>query len=217
MAEEKIQALKQAILDFDEGEAKEAAQAVIDAGISPMEGINAMGDALNEIGEKFQTMEVFLPEVLMASDAFKAAMALFEVELLKNTQDSNSSAERPKVIIGTVKGDVHTVGKDMVTTMLTVGGFDVKDLGVDVPSAEFILQAESFGAQIIGLSALMSTSMPHQREVIEFLKAKNLRHKYKVMVGGGPVSRQWAEKIGADGFSKDAVEAVAVAKKLVGA
>lgn len=176
-----------------------------------------MGDALNEIGEKFQTMEVFLPEVLMASAALKAAMALFEVELLKNTQESNNSAERPKVIIGTVKGDVHTVGKDMVTTMLTVGGFDVKDLGVDVPSAEFILQAESFGAQIIGLSALMSTSMPHQREVIEFLKAKNLRHKYKVMVGGGPVSRQWAEKIGADGFSKDAVEAVAMAKKLLGA
>ena len=127
-------------------------------------------------------------------------------ELMK-TIDAGSFQEKPKVVIGTVKGDVHAVGKDMVATMLTVGGFDVKDVGADVDSEVFITAAEEFGAQIIGLSALMSTTMPSQKEVIDFLEAKGLRNKYKVLVGGGPVTPQWAEQIGADGFSKDAVDA----------
>ncbi len=214
MSDEKIQKLKQAILDFDEEQAINAAKDILEAGLSPMDGVNAMGDALNELGVKFQAMEVFLPEVLLASDAFKAAMSLFEPELLKVAQGSGGQ-ERPKIVLGTVKGDVHTVGKDMVTTMLTVAGFDVKDLGVDVDSATFITEAQAYGAKLIGLSALMSTTMPYQKEVIEFLEAKNLRDKFKVMIGGGPCSQQWADSIGADGFSKDAVEAVALAKKLL--
>lgn len=214
MSDEKIQKLKQAILDFDEEQAVNAARDILEAGLSPMDGVNAMGDALNELGVKFQAMEVFLPEVLLASDAFKAAMSLLEPELLKAAQGSGGQ-ERPKIVLGTVKGDVHTVGKDMVTTMLTVAGVDVKDLGVDVDSATFITEAQAYGAKLIGLSALMSTTMPYQKEVIEFLEAKNLRDKFKVMIGGGPCSQQWADSIGADGFSKDAVEAVALAKKLL--
>ena len=214
MADEKIQRLKQAILDFNEEQAVNAAKDIIEAGLPPIDGVNAMGDALNELGVKFQAMEVFLPEVLLASDAFKAAMGLFEPELLK-TASGAGGQERPKIVIGTVKGDVHTVGKDMVTTMLTVAGFDVKDLGVDVGSATFITEAQAFGAKLIGLSALMSTTMPYQKEVIEFLEAKDLRSKFKVMIGGGPCSQQWADSIGADGFSKDAVEAVALAKRLL--
>ena len=214
MADERIQRLKQAILDFDEEQAVNAAKDILEAGLPPIDGVNAMGDALNELGVKFQAMEVFLPEVLLASDAFKAAMSLFEPELLKAAKGAGGQ-ERPKIVIGTVKGDVHTVGKDMVTTMLTVAGFDVKDLGVDVDSATFITEAQAFGAKLIGLSALMSTTMPYQKEVIEFLEAKNLRGKFKVMIGGGPCSQQWADSIGADGFSKDAVEAVALAKRLL--
>ena len=214
MADERIQRLKQAILDFDEEQAVNAAKDILEAGLPPIDGVNAMGDALNELGVKFQAMEVFLPEVLLASDAFKAAMSLFEPELLKAAKGAGGQ-ERPKIVIGTVKGDVHTVGKDMVTTMLTVAGFDVKDLGVDVDSATFITEAQAFGAKLIGLLALMSTTMPYQKEVIEFLEAKNLRGKFKVMIGGGPCSQQWADSIGADGFSKDAVEAVALAKRLL--
>ena len=164
-----------------------------------MDAIDAMGDALKVLGDKFQIMEVFLPEILLATDAFKAGLKVLEPELMK-TIDAGSFQEKPKVVIGTVKGDVHAVGKDMVATMLTVGGFDVKDVGADVDSEVFISAAEEFGAQIIGLSALMSTTMPSQKEVI---------------VGGGPVTPQWAEQIGADGFSKDAVEAVELAKSLL--
>lgn len=209
-----IQELKSAILDFDEDKAVEAAKKVVKGGASALEAVNAMGAALEELGDQFQKMEVFLPEVLLATDAFKAGLKILEPELAK-TVAADSIAEKPKVIIGTVKGDVHAVGKDMVATMMTVGGFDVKDVGADVDSEFFITAAEDFGAKIIGLSALMSTTMPAQKEVIDFLKAKGLRDKYIVMVGGGPCTPQWAEKIGADGFSKDAVEAVAVAKKLL--
>ena len=209
-----IQELKKAILDFDDVSAAAAAGKVVKAGASPLDAVNAMGDALRELGVKFQAMEVFLPEVLLATDAFKAALKVLEPELAK-TVAAGSAEKKIKVIIGTVKGDVHAVGKDMVATMMTVGGFDVKDVGADVDSEFFITAAEDFGADIIGLSALMSTTMPAQREVIEFLKAKGLRDKYIVMVGGGPCTPEWADKIGADGFSKDAVEAVAVANKLV--
>lgn len=209
-----IQELKNAVLQFDEDSAVKAAEKVIKEGASPMDGINAMGDALKELGDLFQKMEVFLPEVLLATDAFKAGLKVLEPELAK-TVNADAIGKKVKVVIGTVKGDVHAVGKDMVATMMTVGGFDVKDLGVDVDSEFFIKEAEAMGADIIGLSALMSTTMPSQKEVIDFLKAKGLRDKFIVMVGGGPTTPQWAEAIGADGFSKDAVEAVEVAKKLV--
>lgn len=210
-----IQELKNSILDFDEDRAVAAAERVVQDGTSPLEAINTMGNALEVLGEQFQKMEVFLPEVLLATDAFKAALKVLEPELAKSVEGA-AAADKPKVVIGTVKGDVHAVGKDMVATMLTVGGFDVKDVGADVDSEFFITAAEDFGAQIIGLSALMSTTMPAQGEVIQYLKAKGLRDKYKVMVGGGPCTPEWAEKIGADGWSKDAVEAVGLANRLLG-
>lgn len=209
-----IQELRSAIMDFDEDAAVAAAEKVLKAGLPPMDAVNAMGDALKELGDKFQAMEVFLPEVLLATDAFKAGLKVLEPELMKAV-DAGNVAEKPKVVIATVKGDVHAVGKDMVATMLTVGGFDVKNLGADVDSEAVIAAAEEYGAQIIGLSALMSTTIPHQKEVIDFLTAKGIRGKYKVIVGGGSTTPQWAEQIGADGYSKDAVEAVELAKKLM--
>ena len=202
-----IEELKNAILDFDEDAAVTAAEKIIKEGVSPMDAIDAMGDALKVLGDKFQIMEVFLPEILLATDAFKAGLKVLEPELMK-TIDAGSFQEKPKVVIGTVKGDVHAVGKDMV-------GCEGKGGGADVDSEVFITAAEEFGAQIIGLSALMSTTMPSQKEVIDFREAKGLRNKYKVIVGGGPVTPQWAEQIGADGFSKDAVEAVELAKSLL--
>ncbi len=210
-----INELKSAIMNFDEDAAVKAAEAVLKNGESAMDAVNAMGDALKELGDQFQAMEVFLPEVLLATDAFKAALKVLEPELAKAVASGNA-AEKPKVVIATVKGDVHAVGKDMVATMLTVAGFDVKNIGADVDSEVIIAAAEDFGAQIIGLSALMSTTIPHQKEVIDFLTAKGIRGKYKVIVGGGSTTPQWAEQIGSDGYSKDAIEAVDLARRLVG-
>lgn len=210
-----IQELKDAVLAFDDEQAVVCAQKVIDEGLPIMEAVEAMGDALRDLGVQFQNMEVFLPEVLLATDAFKAGLAVLEPELMKAV-DGAAPAKKIKAVIATVKGDVHAVGKDMVATMWTVAGFDVKNLGADVDSEYIVKAAEEFGADIIGLSALMSTTIPHQKEVIDFLEAKGLRSKYKVLVGGGSTTPQWAEQIGSDGFSKDAVEAVELAKKVMG-
>ena len=209
-----IQELKQAVLEFDDEKAGGLAQRVISEGLPIMDAVESMGDALRELGVKFQAMEVFLPELLLATDAFKEAMRHFEPELKK--QASGIEGEAPKIVMATVKGDVHGVGKDMVSLMLSVEGFIVKDLGVDVDSETIIKCAEEIGAQVIGLSAFMSTTIPHQKEVIDFLNAKGLREKYKVMIGGGSTTPEWAEQIGADGWSKDALQAVALAKRLTG-
>ena len=210
-----IDDLKKAVIDGDDDGAREYAAACIAAGVPAMDAVNVMGDALRELGVQFQNMEVFLPEVLLATDAFKAGLAVLEPELMK-TVDGAAPAKKIKAVIATVKGDVHAVGKDMVATMWTVAGFDVKNLGADVDSEYIVKVAEEFGADIIGLSALMSTTIPHQKEVIDFLEAKGIRSKYKVLVGGGSTTPQWAEQIGSDGFSKDAVEAVELAKKVMG-
>lgn len=210
-----IDDLKKAVIDGDDDGAREYAAAVIAEGVAAMDAVNVMGDALRELGVQFQNMEVFLPEVLLATDAFKAGLAVLEPELMK-TVDGAAPAKKIKAVIATVKGDVHAVGKDMVATMWTVAGFDVKNLGADVDSEYIVKAAEEFGADIIGLSALMSTTIPHQKEVIDFLEAKGIRSKYKVLVGGGSTTPQWAEQIGSDGFSKDAVEAVELAKKVMG-
>ncbi len=210
-----IDDLKKAVIDGDDDGAREYAAACIAEGVAAMDAVNVMGDALRELGVQFQNMEVFLPEVLLATDAFKAGLAVLEPELMKAV-DGAAPAKKIKAVIATVKGDVHAVGKDMVATMWTVAGFDVKNLGADVDSEYIVKAAEEFGADIIGLSALMSTTIPHQKEVIDFLEAKGLRSKYKVLVGGGSTTPQWAEQIGSDGFSKDAVEAVELAKKVMG-
>ena len=210
-----IDDLKKAVIDGDDDGAREYAAACIAEGVAAMDAVNVMGDALRELGVQFQNMEVFLPEVLLAIDAFKAGLAVLEPELMKAV-DGAAPAKKIKAVIATVKGDVHAVGKDMVATMWTVAGFDVKNLGADVDSEYIVKAAEEFGADIIGLSALMSTTIPHQKEVIDFLEAKGLRSKYKVLVGGGSTTPQWAEQIGSDGFSKDAVEAVELAKKVMG-
>ncbi|MCR6546523.1 cobalamin-dependent protein [Dehalobacterium formicoaceticum] len=210
--QEVIQKMKDALLAFDEDMAQAAAEEVVSTGADIVETMKVMGDTMGEIGEQFQVMEIFLPEVLLASKAFKVAMKIFEPELLKS---GTAQGERPRAVIGSVKGDLHTVGKDMVTTMLTVGGFEVKDLGIDLDASTFITEADAFGAKIICVSALMSSTIAQQKTVIEFLKAKGLRDKFKVMVGGGPCTQSWADSIGADGFAKDAVGAVEVAKKLI--
>lgn len=176
--------------------------------------VDTMGDTLKVLGDKFQIMEASLSEILLATDTFKAELKIPKPELMK-TADAGSLQEKPKVVTDTVKGDVHVVGRDIVAIMLTVGDLDAKDAGADVDSEVFITVAEEFGAQIIGSSALMSTTVPSQKEVIDFPEAKGLRSKYKIIVGGGSMTPQWTKQIGADGFFKDATGAVELAKSLL--
>jgi corrinoid protein of di/trimethylamine methyltransferase len=167
---------------------------------------------MREIGDRFERGEVFLPEMLMAAEAFKAAMDVLEPEIQARQAELASSGT---VLLSTVRGDVHNIGKNIVGTVLETSGFKVVDAGVDNPTLEIVERAESAGADIIALSSLMTTTMPAQREVIETLKEMNLRDRFAILVGGGPVNQEWAQEIGADGYGKSAIEAAAQARALM--
>lgn len=203
--------LQQAILACDAEAAKTAAAAVIAQGIDPAfaldRGIRASADL---VSAKFDSGEYFLPHLVMAGDAMIAAAAVLEAAMPKDKIQA-----KKVVVIGTVEGDMHSVGKNIVAMMLSSGGFEVHDLGVDVKADTIIAKAKEVKADIIALSSLLTTTMPYQREVLEVLEGVGIRQRFKVMVGGGPVTKEWADKIGADGYGRDAAEALAVARALV--
>ena len=204
--------LKGATLEFDEDAALEAAKEAVAEGVDPVKAIGALAEGLNELGEAFEKMEVFLPEIMLASDAFKAALEILEPELKKTHKEGEKAIP---VVIGTIQGDVHQVGKDMVATFLTTAGFDVHDLGVDVAPSRFLEEAKKLDAKIIAVAALMSTTRPVQKDLIDFLEAKGVRDNYIVLVGGGVVTQEWADEIKADGYGQDAIATVEIAKKLL--
>jgi corrinoid protein of di/trimethylamine methyltransferase len=192
----------------------EATREALAAGIEPMAIIRqGLMPGMNVVGEKFSSGEYFLPDLIIAADGMQQAMELLEPELRLRQQTLESAGT---VVIGTVKGDIHEIGKSLVATMLSANGFKVIDLGVDVPTQKFVDKVKETGADIVGLSALLTTTMTVQREVIQALTVAGLREKVKVIVGGAPVTRGWAKDIGADGFAEDAMGAVAVAKQLLG-
>ncbi len=164
-----------------------------------------------ELGEMFKNNEVYVPEVLIAARAMKQGMAI--IKPLLQAEDVQMLGT---VVIGTVKGDLHDIGKNLVGMMLEGAGFNVIDLGVDVTPEQFIECIQNNDVQIIGMSALLTTTMPSMRETIEALKAAGLRDKVKVMIGGAPITQEYADEIGADGFSVDAASAAELAKRLVG-
>jgi corrinoid protein of di/trimethylamine methyltransferase len=166
---------------------------------------------LKEIGDKFACGELFLPELVAAGQAGEASIAVLDEEITKRAQSRKSVG---KVVIGTVLGDVHSIGKNIVATMLRVAGFDVTDLGVDVPTEVFIQKVKELKPDILGLSALLTTTMDEQRKIIIRLKEEGLRDKVMVMVGGAPVSPEWAKEIGADSVGLDAQDAVEKALRL---
>ncbi len=155
---------------------------------------------------------MFLPDLVMAGEAMKAATGVLEPELQKGGARRDVLG---RIVLGTVQGDIHEIGKTLVSTMLAASGFEVDDLGVDVPYERFATRAREIGADIVGVSALLTTTMTGQRQVVEALDRHGLRPRVKVIVGGAPVTRAWAEEIGADGYGEDAVAAVAIAKALV--
>ena len=209
---EAVNKLKEAILTPDVEAAKQAAREIVAKGIDPNRAIEeGIRGSTGILAEKFDSGEFFLPHLVMAGEAMIEAGNILEAVLPKS-----SLAAKKVVVVGTVEGDMHSVGKNIVAMMLRCGGFEVHDLGVDVKSSAFVQRAKDLGADIIALSSLMTTTRPYQREVIEELESLGLRQRFRVMVGGGPVTREWAREIGADGYGKDAAEALTEARRLVG-
>jgi corrinoid protein of di/trimethylamine methyltransferase len=215
MSAELFQKMAQSIIDGDSEVAEELAKQSIAEGVDPLKAItDGYVIGVNQVGEAFSCGDAFLPELVMAGEAMKAAVTTLEPEMARRGSERQMLG---KVVLATVEGDIHEIGKSLVGTMLSASGFQVYDLGVDVPSEKIIGKAVEVGANIIAMSALLTTTMVKQKEVIEMLEAEGLHGKIKVMVGGAPVTKDWVQKIKADGYSEDAIGAVNAAKQLVGA
>jgi corrinoid protein of di/trimethylamine methyltransferase len=215
MAEELFVAMKRSVVEGEREEAVALARRAVEMGLDPLAAINegfVLG--LDEVGEQYGCGEMFLPDLVLAAEAMKGAVAVLEPELARRGAVRQVLG---RVVIGTVAGDIHDIGKTLVATMLSANGFEVHDLGVDVPIAAFAEKAREVDADIVGVSALLTTTMVKQRDVVEALDDMGLRPRVKVMVGGAPVTAAWVDEIGADAFSEDAIGAVAVARQLVAA
>ena len=204
--------LEQSIENYDAERAGKAAKKALEAGIDPIVAIEGAANAVRTVGEKFGRGEAFLPHLVMAADAMTEAVKVLEKAIPKDAK----FAKRGTIVLGTVEGDIHDIGKNIVSAMLTSAGFEVYDVGKDAPPERFMKKAQEVEADIIASSALMTITRPAQRELIEELKRLGLRDKFKVMIGGGSCSHEWAEEIGANGYGKDALEAMKVAKTLYG-
>ena len=213
MRDQALEAMRLSIVEGAPEAAGNAAQRGLALGIAPLEAIEqGFVPGMTQVGEQFAKRAMFLPDMMASAEAMNAAMAVLEPELKK------MGSERPVsgvVLLGTAKGDIHEIGKTLVGTLLTANGFKVHDLGVDVAAAEFVAKARELGADIVGVSALLTTTMRGQKTVVEEFARAGLRGRVKIMVGGAPVTRQWADEIGADGYGKDAVSAVALARSLM--
>lgn len=209
--DEILKNLFDAILDGDVESAKSNVQKALDAQLNPTIILNeGMIAAMREVGCRFEAGEYFVPEMLIAARAMQSGMAILKPHLQQADVKSNG-----KVLIGTVKGDLHDIGKNLVVLMLEGAGFEVKDLGVDVPVEKFIQAAQEEKPDIVAMSALLTTTMQMMKQTIEAFSTAGLRNKVKIMIGGAPVTEAFASEIGADGFSLDASRAVATAKALV--
>jgi corrinoid protein of di/trimethylamine methyltransferase len=209
-----LQQLQDIVIIGEPDQAPELARQALEAGIAPLTAIEeALNPAMQIVGERFESGEFFIPDLVMSAEAMKAAMGVFEPELMARQEQRQVLGT---VVIGTVEGDIHEIGKSLVATMLGAAGFQVHDLGVDVPASEFVKQVQETDANVVGLSALLTTTMRNQETVIEALKEAGLRDQVKVVIGGAPTSPDWAETIGADAYAENANEAVVVVKRLLG-
>jgi 5-methyltetrahydrofolate--homocysteine methyltransferase len=205
-----LEALAQAIINGKAPDAKALTEAALAEGVGPGAVLNSgLVAGMNVVGTKFKNNEFYVPEVLIAARAMKMAM-----EVLRPQLAASGVEPKGKVAIGTVRGDLHDIGKNLVAMMLEGAGFEIMDLGVDVKPEQFV-EAVKSGADVVALSALLTTTMPAMKETIEALKAGGVREKACVMIGGAPVTQNYADEIGADGYSPDAASAVDTAKELL--
>jgi corrinoid protein of di/trimethylamine methyltransferase len=214
-SERLFEEMAQAVIDGLPDIARDLAGEALRLGIDPLAAIDqGLKPGMDVVGEGFAKGELFIPDLMMSGEAMKTAIATLEPELMKRKQERKVLG---KVVIGTVRGDIHEIGKTLVATMLAANGFEVHDLGVDVSPQQFLDKVRQVSANVVGLSALLTTTLLNQESVILTLKEAGLRDQVKVIVGGVPASPEWAEEIGADGYAENATEAVQVVKQLVGA
>lgn len=206
-----IENLVLAVIDGDDELAAELAQEVVEKVEDLVPVVGKLTDVMRELGKKFETFEIFLPEMMVSSDAMAAAMDIIGPKLAKG-----GAAEKKGIVaIGGAPGDMHEIGKNIVVTVLKADGFDVIDLGRDVAAIDFVKKAQEAKADIIGISALMTTTMPGAKEVIRLLEEKGIRDKFKVIVGGAPTNGKWAKEIGTDGWAENSTEAVELCNRLM--
>ncbi|MBW2593796.1 MAG: corrinoid protein [Deltaproteobacteria bacterium] len=203
--------LCQCVVSGEKEEGVTLAEKLLGDGVDALEIISSLTDAMGEVGERFSRLEIFLPEMMQAGDAMAAAVEICRSKMLEGAVVKSKG----KVIVGTVKGDLHEIGKNILKLMLEANGFQVKDIGYDTDSLAFIKAAEEMEADFIAASSLMSTTMPHQKEIIDLLKDKGLRDKYKVVIGGAPTTQEWADEIGADLYCYDAGSAPSLMAELL--
>jgi trimethylamine corrinoid protein len=207
--------LREAVLEFDEEKAAKAAQKWLESKSDPYRAITeVLTPAIQEMGERFERGEAFLPELIMATDAMNVAVKILEKDISKEKMERT---KKGRIIIGTVKGDIHNIGKNIVTIMLMTAGYDVIDLGVDVEPSKFVEEAERSGSQMILASALMTFTALNMKKIVEYLEMEGLRKKYKIVFGGGPLTETWAKEMGADGYAPDALKAVELINRMIGA
>jgi len=212
MSIEVIENLKKAILEYDAEAAANWAAEAVQQKVDPNEALKAMTEAIREIGDGFGAGDLFLPDLVGAADAMSAATPIIDQEIARvgSKKESLGSA-----VIGTVYGDIHTIGKTMVATLLTAEGFTVEDLGINVTAEQFVEGVRKYQPDILAMSALMTMTAPEQKKVIETLKNQGLRDRVKIMVGGGAITQEFADSIGADGYEPTAPGAAKLARRLV--
>ena len=208
-----LENLKKAVLEYDNTEAENLAKKAIGEGIDPKKVMDVLTDAIREVGDGFGKGELWLPDLIGAASTMQAAMPVIEAAIKKSGETRESLG---CVIIGTVLGDIHSIGKDMVATLLVAGGFEVVNLGININANQFISAIKEHNPSLLAMSALMTMTAPEQGKVITALKEEGLRDKVKVMIGGGAITQEFADKIGADGYAVAATGAVSLAKRLLG-
>ena len=212
--EDFLKRVQDAMLEYDPDKTAKAVNEALNAGISPLEIMEkGVTQALKEVGKMFEEGKIFLPELIMAGEAGKAALKILEPKIKERKEKIKSYG---KVLLATVEGDIHDIGKSLVGAVLMANGFEVIDLGVDVPTDKLVEKVKELKPDVVGLSALMTTTMLNQEKVIKKLEEAGVRETVKVIVGGAPVTEEWANKIGADAYGADALDAVKKAKKLLG-
>lgn len=213
MAEELFEAMHRSIVDGMPEKATELAQQALAAGIDPIEAVNrGFAAGITFAGDQFGCGQMFLPDLLASAEAMKSAIGVLEPEMLKRGSQRETLG---KVVLGTARGDIHDIGKNLVATILSASGFQIFDLGTSVTPEQFVAKAKEIDADIVGISALLTTTMAGQKAVIEALDRGGLRPRVKAIIGGAAVTPKWAAEIGADGYSRNAIDALELAKRLV--
>jgi 5-methyltetrahydrofolate--homocysteine methyltransferase len=214
MLELTVGQLRDAIVAIDADKAREVAQRGIDDGLDPLDMINeGVRSAMDLMGERFALGDIFVPEIVLGAKAADAALEVLEPELLRR---GSSTEKLGKVLMATVKGDIHDIGKNIVTLLMKAADLEVVDIGADKAGEEILAAAKEHKVDVIGLSALLTTTMPRIKEMLELLQESGVRDQYKVIVGGAPVTQEFADAVGADGYGADATSGVDVTKKLLG-